>query len=80
MQVRKQQLELDMELQTGSKLEKENLKAVYGPPAYLAQMQSSSRETRGWKQHKLESRSPEEMPVTSDVQTVPPLWQKWKRS
>ena len=56
MQVRKQQLELDMEQQTGSKQEKEYVKAVYCHPAYLTYMQSTSLETLGWKKHKLESR------------------------
>ena len=50
MQVRKQQLELDME-QTGSKQEKEYIKAVYCQPAYLTYMQSTSWETLGWKKH-----------------------------
>ena len=53
MQVRKQQLELDMEQQTGSKLGKEYIKAVYCHPAYLAHMQSTSCEMPGWKKHKL---------------------------
>ena len=56
MQVRKQQLELDMEQQTGSKEEKEYVKVVYCHPAYLTSMQSTSWETLGWKKHKLESR------------------------
>ena len=56
MQVRKWQLELDMEQQTGSKQEKEYVKAVYCHPAYLTYMQSTSWETLGWKKHKLESR------------------------
>ena len=56
MQVRKQQLEMDMEQQTGSKYEKEYVKAVYCHPAYLTSMQSTSWETLGWKKHKLESR------------------------
>ena len=54
MQVRKQQLELDMEQQTGSKLEKEYVKAVYCHPAYLISMQRTSWETLEWKKHKLE--------------------------
>ena len=58
MQVRKQQLELDMEKQTGSKQEKEYVKAVYCHPAYLTYMQGTSREMLGWKKHKLESRLP----------------------
>ena len=56
MQVRKQQLELDMEQQTGSKQENEYVKAVYRHPAYLAYMQSTSWEMLGWRKHKLESR------------------------
>ena len=56
MQVRKQQLELDMEQQTGSKLGKEYVKAVYSDPAYLTYMQSISCEIRGCMKHKLESR------------------------
>ena len=55
MQARKQQLELDMDQQTGSKLEKEYVKAVYCHPAYLTYMQSTSWEMLGWKKHKLES-------------------------
>ena len=55
MQVRKQQLELDMEQQTDSKKKKEYVKAVYCHPAYLTYMQSTSWETLGWKKHKLES-------------------------
>ena len=56
MQVRKQQLELDMEQQAGSKSGKEYVKAVYCHRAYLIYMQSTSWETLGWKKHKLESR------------------------
>ena len=55
MQVRKQQLELNMEQQTGSKSGKEYVKAVYCHPAYLTSMQSTSWETLGWMKHKLES-------------------------
>ena len=55
MPVRKQQLELDMEQHTGSKQEKEYVKAVYCHPAYLTSMQSSSWEMLDWKKHKLES-------------------------
>ena len=57
MQVRKQQLELDMEQQTGSKEEKQYIKAIYCHPAYLAYMQSTSWETQGWMKHKLELRN-----------------------
>ena len=80
MQVRKQQLELDMEQQTGSKYVKENVKAVYCHPAYLTYMQSTSWEMLGWKKHKLESRLPGEISITSDMQMTPPLWEKVKRN
>ena len=70
MQVRKQQLELDMEQQTGSKLGKEYIKAVYCHPTYLTDMQSISYEMAGWMKHKLESRLPGEISVTSDNTTV----------
>ena len=78
MQVRKQQLELDMEKQTGFKSRKEYVKAVYCHPAYLTYMQSTSCEMLGWMKHKLESGLLEEISVTSDTQMTPPLWQKAK--
>ena len=56
MQVKKQQLEPDMELQTGSKFWKEYVKAAYCHPAYLTYIQSTSCEMPGWVKHKLESR------------------------
>ena len=56
MQVKKQQLELDKQQQTGSKSGKEYVKAVYRHPAYLTYMQSTSWETLGWMKLKLESR------------------------
>ena len=68
-----------MEQQTGSKLGKEYVKAVYCHPAYLIYMQSTSREMLGWMKHKLESRLPGEISITSDMQMTPPLWQKVKR-
>ena len=80
MQVKKQQLELGMEQQTGSKLGKEYIKAVYCHLAYLTYMQSTSCEMPGWMNHKLESKLPREMPTTSDMQMIPPLWQKAKRN
>ena len=80
MQVRKQQLELDMDQQTGSKQEKEYTKAVYCHPAYLTSMQITSWETLGWKKHKLETRLPGEISVASDMQMTPPLWHKVKRN
>ena len=67
MQVKKQQLEADMEQQTGSKLEKEYVKAVYCHPAYSTYMQSTSRKMPGWLKHKLESRLAGEISVTSDM-------------
>ena len=72
MQVRKQQLELDMEQQTGSKEEKEYVKAVYCHPAYLTYMQSTSWEALGWKKLRLESILPGEISITSDMQMTPP--------
>ena len=72
MQIRKQQLELDMEQQTGSKLGKEYVKAAYCHPAYLTYMQSTSWETLGWMKHKLESRLPGEISITSDTQMTHP--------
>ena len=78
MQVKKQQLELDMEQQTGSKQGKEYIKAVYCHSAYLTYMQSISCEISVWMKHKLESRLPGEITITSDMQMTPPLWQKVK--
>ena len=76
MQVRKQQLEPDLEQRTGSKLGKEYSKAVYCHPAYLTYMQSTSCEMLGWMKHKLESRWLGKISITSDMQMTPPLWQK----
>ena len=67
MQVKKQQLELDMEQQTGSKLGKEYVKAVYCYPAYLTSMQSTPCEMPGWMKHKLESRLPGEIWITLEI-------------
>ena len=80
MQVKKQQLELDMEKQTGSKSGKEYVKAVYCHPAYLTYIKSTSFEMPGWMTHKLESRLLGEISITSDMQMTPHLWQKVKRS
>ena len=80
MQVRKQQLELDIEQQNGSKSGKEYVKAVYCHPAYLNYMQSTSCEMLGWMNHKLESRLLGEISITSDMQITPPLWQQEKRN
>ena len=72
MQVKKQQLELDMA--------KEYVNAVYCHPAYYISMQSTSYEMLGWMKHKLESRMLGEIPITSDMQVTPPLWQKAKKN
>ena len=79
-QVRKQQLEMDMEPQTGSKSGKEYVRVVYCHPACLICMQSTSRATLGWMKHKLESRLLGEISITSDMQMTPPLWQKVKKT
>ena len=70
MQVKKQQIELDMEQQTGSKLGKEYIKAVYCHPVYLTYMQSTSCEMPSWMELKLESRFLEEISITSDKQMI----------
>ena len=78
MQAKKQQLEPEMEQWTGSKLGKECVKAVYCHPADLTYAQSTSCKTLGWRKHELESRLRGEVPITSDMQMTPPLWQKAK--
>ena len=78
MQVKKLQLELDMEQQTHSKLVKEYVKALYCHPAYLTYTQSASCEMPGWMNHKLELRLLGEISIISDMQMTPPLWQKMK--
>ena len=80
MQVKKQQLEPDMEQQTGSKLGKEYVKAVYCHLAYLTCMQSTSCEMLGWLKDKLKSRLLGEISIISDIQMTPPLWQIAKRN
>jgi len=77
MQVKKQQLEQDMEQWTGSTIGKEYVKAVYCHPACLTSMQSTSSEMLGWKKHKLESRLLGEI---SDMQMTLSLWQKVMRN
>ena len=69
-----------MEKQTGFKLGKKYVKAVYCHLAYLTFMQNTSCEMLGWMKHKLESRLPGEISITSDRQMIPLLWQKVKRS
>ena len=72
MQIKKQQLDLDMEQQTGSKLRKEYIKAVYCHPAYLTYMQGTSCEMPDWMNHKLKSKWSREIAITSDMQTILP--------
>ena len=76
---KKPQLEWDMEQWTGSKSGNEYVKAVYCHPAYLTSMQSTSWETLGWMEHKLESRLQGEISITSDIPMTPHLWQKVKK-
>ena len=71
MQVKKQQLEPDMEKWTGSKLGKEYIKAVYCLLAYLIYMQSTSCEMPSWMNHKLETKLPGEISTTSEMQMIP---------
>ena len=71
MQVKKQELEPDMEQLTGSKLGKEYVKAVYRHPAYFTYTQSTACEMLGWMSHRLESRFPEEISTTLDIQVIP---------
>ena len=80
MGVKEQELEQDTKQWTGSKLGKEYNKAVQCYPAYLTYMQSTSCEMQGWMKHKLESRFLGEIPITSDTEMTPPLWQKVKRN
>ena len=79
MQVKKQQLEFDMEQESGSKFGKEYVKAVYCHPAYLTSMQTTSWEMLDWQKHKLESRLLGEISITSDMQmTSIPYCTKWR--
>ena len=80
MQVKKQQLQLHMEQRTGSKLGMEYDRAVFCHPAYSTYMQSTSCEMLGWMKHKLESRFPGQVSITSDTQMTPPWWQKVKKN
>ena len=80
MQVKRQELELDMEQQTGSKSGKEYVKAVYCHPAYITYLQSTSYEMPGWMKHNLESRLLGEISITSDTQMLPPYGRKQRRT
>ena len=68
MQVKKQQLELNMEQQTGSKLGKDGVKAAHGHSANLTSMHRTSGEMLGWRKYMLETRLPVEISITSDMQ------------
>ena len=78
MQVKKQQLELDMEQWTGSKLGKEYIKAVYCHSVYLTYMQSTSCKMSGWMKHKLEPKFLGEISIISDIQMITPHGRKQK--
>ena len=80
MQVKKHQLELDMDQQIGSNLRKEYVKAVYCHPAYLTYMQSTLCKMPGWMKRKLELRLQAEISITLDRQMASPLWQKVNRN
>ena len=80
MQVKKQQLEWDMEQQTSSKSGKVYIKAICCHLAHLTYMQSTSCEMLDWMKHKLESRLPGEIPIASDMQMTSPLWQKARKN
>ena len=80
MQVKKQQLEMDMKRQTGSKLGKEYVKAVYCHPAYLTYMQITSCKMPNWMKDKLESRLLGEISINSEMKMTPPTCQKVKRN
>ena len=71
---------MGIEQQTGSKLEKEYVKAVYCNLAYLTSIQSTQFEMPDWMKHELESRLPGEISITSDMQMTQPLWLKVKRN
>ena len=80
MEIKKQELEPDMEQRNSSKLGKEYVKSVYYHPVYLSYVQSASWEMLGWIKHKLESRLLGEISITSDTQMTPTLWQKVKKN
>ena len=78
LQIKKQQLDLDMEQRNDTKLGKEYVKAIHCPSTYLTYMQSTSRKMLGWMSHKLESRLSGEIATASDMQMIPLWWQKAK--
>ena len=85
MQIKKEQLEPDMEQRTNSKLGKEYIKAICCHPAYLTSMQNTSCKMPGWMKQELKSRLQGEISITSEFQMTPPLWKKgtkelWKKN
>ena len=81
MQFKKQQLEPSKEQQTGSKLGKEYIKAVYSHPAFfLTYTQSTSCEMPDWMKYEVRSRLLGEISIASDMEIIPPLWKKEKRN
>ena len=78
MWVKEPQLGWNMEQWTGSKLGKDYIKAVYCPPVSLTYRQSITCKIPGWMKHKLDSRLPGEISITSDMQMTPPFLQKVK--
>ena len=80
MQVKKQQLEPDIEQWTGSRLGKEYIKAVYCHPAYLTYVQNTSCEMLDWMKHKLKTKFVGDISITSDMHMKLSLWQKAKRN
>ena len=75
-----QKATVKLQQRTGSKLGKKYIKAVCCHPVYLTSMQSTSCKMQGWVKHKLESRLLGEISITSDMQMIPPLWQKVKKN
>ena len=80
MQFKKQQLELDMEQQTGSKSGKEYIKAVYCHPDYLTYMQEYIMRNTGLDEAQAGIKIAERISIISDMQMIPPLWQKVKKN
>ena len=80
IQIKKQQFELDVEQQTGSKFRKEYVKAVYCNPVYLTSLQCTSCKIPVWVKHKLESRLLGEISTASNIEMKLPYCQKAKRN
>ena len=80
MQIRKQQVRTGHGTTDWFQIRKEYVKAEYCHPAYLTYMQSTSCEMLGWMKHKLKSKFPGEISITSDMQMTALLWQKAKKN